>query len=182
MRLRHICILLASALMVWAVALPGAAVDPDATDELKSVIVKNFLRYSTWPETASANGPLLVGVVGRSSFAQVLHGMLDGKPVNGRNVQVVELKPGSDPHHCHLVYIASERNAEIRHALETVRAAHILTIGEADNFLDFGGAVNLLEVDGHMGFEVNLDALNRSGVEISSRLLRLGQIKRKRAE
>ena len=182
MRLWPGAILIISALTLCSIELPGAAVDADASDELKSVIVKNFLRYTTWPEAGSANSPLTVGVVGRSSFAQVLHGLLDGKPVNGRNVQVVELKPGTTGNCCDLVYIASDRNSDIRQALQTLRASHILTIGEADNFLDYGGAVNLLQVDGHMGFEVNLDALTRSGVEISSRLLRLGQIKRKRAE
>jgi prepilin-type processing-associated H-X9-DG protein len=53
-------------------------------------------------------------------------------------------------------------------------------VGETDRFLDYGGAVNLLLVDGHMGFEVNLEAVKRCGVEISSTLLRFGQIRRKR--
>jgi hypothetical protein len=43
--------------------------------------------------------------------------------------------------------------------------------------LDSGGAVNLLVIDGHMSFEVSLEALDRSGVSISSKLLRFGQIR-----
>lgn len=168
-------------------ALPGmpaapAGVDAEAEDELKSIIVKNFLRYSTWPETGTPSGPLTIGVLGRSSFEQTLHGLLDGKSVNGRTVQVVEVKAMPDPHRYHMIYVATDKNAEIKQALQSVRSSHTLTIGEADRFLDYGGAVNLLLIDGHMGFEVNLEALDRTGVEISSKLLRLGQIKRRRAE
>jgi hypothetical protein len=154
----------------------------EAQDELKSVIVKNFLRYSTWPETAPPNGPITVGVLGRSSFAQVLHEFLDGKSVNGRTIQIVELRPNSDPRRCQLIYVATAKTSEIQQVIQSVRSVHTLTIGEDDKFLDYGGAVNLLLIDGHMGFEVSLDSLNRSGVEISSKLLRLGEIRRRRVE
>ena len=175
-------------LIVVLLALPGnlsaspPRTDTDAEDELKSVIVKNFLRYSTWPEAPAANAPITVGVLGRTSFARLLHGLLDGKPVNGRNVQVLELRTGADPRQCNLIYIALDRSADIRQALQSLRSPHTLTIGEADTFLDSGGAVNLIQIDGHMGFEFSLDALNRAGVEISARLLRLGQDRRRRAE
>ena len=55
--------------------------------------------------------------------------------------------------------------------------SHTLTIGESDRFLEYGGAVNLFFVDGHIGFEVSLAALDRAGVSISSTLLRYGQVK-----
>src|ERR1017187_5558105 len=99
----------------------SAGVGAEAGEELKSGIVKNFLRYSTWPETASPNGPITVGVLGRNSFTQALRGLLDGKAVNGRTVKVVELKSSPDPHRCHLVYLATDKNAVIKQTLQSVR-------------------------------------------------------------
>ena len=61
--------------------------------------------------------------------------------------------------------------------MASLGASHALTIGEADRFLDYGGAVKLLIVDGHMSFEVSPAALDRAGVSISSKLLRYGQVK-----
>jgi hypothetical protein len=81
-----------------------------------------------------------------------------------------------------LIYVATAKTSEIQQVIQSVRSVHTLTIGEDDKFLDYGGAVNLLLIDGHMGFEVSLDSLNRSGVEISSKLLRLGEIRRRRVE
>jgi hypothetical protein len=166
-----------TALLALPLVCPGRA--GDGEDELKSATVLSFLRYSTWPETARTNDAFTVGVVGRPSFARILGGLLEGKSVNGRAVRLVELRPGADPRCCQLIYFATDKKSEIEPALQVVISSHALTIGEADRFLDYGGAVNLLLIDGHMGFEVNLDALERSGVDISSKLLRLGQIRRR---
>ena len=73
--------------------------------------------------------------------------------------------------------MATDNNNEVRQTLAGLRTSHALTIGETNRFLEYGGAVNLLFVDGHMSFEVNLEALDRAGVSISSTLLRYGQVK-----
>jgi hypothetical protein len=156
------------------------AATSDPEDELKSAIVLSFLRYSEWPHGASYDAPLTVGVVGRSSFAQVLRRALDGKVVNNRSIRVLELKSAAEPRGYEVLYVASDRTAEIKQALAEARSTHALTVGESDQFLDEGGAVNLLLVDGHMSFEVSLQALAGAGVEISSKLLRYGQIKGRR--
>ena len=177
-RIRWLAKLVVVALLAWPLAFPGAA--GDGEDELKSATVLSFLRYSTWPESARPNEPFSVGVVGRPAFARILGLLLEGKAVNGRTVRLVELKPGSDPRGCQLIYFATDKKSDIEKALQVVVSSHALTIGEADRFLDYGGAVNLLLVDGHMGFEVSLEALDRAGVDISSKLLRLVQIRRRR--
>ena len=174
MRLQFV-ILLCIALVVP----PPASADPseDGEDELKSATVLSFLRYSTWPDLPGTKEPLTVGVLGRASFGRVLAAGLSGKTVNGRSVRLVHLASGDDPHCCQLIYFATSRKEEIYPWLQVAGTLPVLTLGETDKFLSYGGAVNLLLVDGHMGFEVNLQALKRSGVDISSRLLRLGQIK-----
>jgi hypothetical protein len=100
--------------------------------------------------------------------------------VNERPIRVLEIKSAAEPHGCEVLYVASDKRAEIKQALAEARSARSLTIGESDHFLDDGGAVNLLLVDGHMSFEVNLQALAGAGVEISSKLLRYGQIRGRR--
>jgi hypothetical protein len=168
----------------WVLAAPLLAIlsvlfanASEPEDELKSAIVLSFLRYSEWPEAAPAGQPLTVGVIGRPSLLPVLRRVLEGKLVNGRPVHILEVKTLSDPHCCQVIYLATGNSAEIQQTLAGARSVHTLTIGEAGRFLEYGGAVNLILVDGRMTFEVNLDALGRSGVAISSKLLRYGQVK-----
>ena len=148
-------------------------------DELRSAIVLSFLRYSAWSDRVAENSPLTVGVVGRSSFPQVLRRALEGESANSHPIRVLDLTTAGNPPCCQVIYVATGKSAEIRSALQRTRACRALTIGEDDRFLEYGGAVNLLIVDGHMSFEVSLEALDRSGVEISSKLLRFGQIRGK---
>lgn len=154
------------------------AADPD--DELKSAIVLSFLRYSTWRPSPAANEPLTVGVVGRSSMSQALRRLFEGKSVNGRSLRAEEITGTVDPHCCQVIYFATAVSAEIKHGLLELESAQALTIGESDKFLEYGGAVNLVPVEGHMSFEASLNAVERTGVEISSKLLRFGQIRKGR--
>jgi len=157
-----------------------ATAGTEGEDALKSATILSFLRYSTWPGAARNTDSVTVGVWGRPAFAKVLGASLEGKSVNGRKVRVTELKQGSDLRACDLIYFATDRKSEIETALQALGSSHSLTIGEADRFLDYGGAINLMLVDGHMAFEVNLEVLERAGVDISAKLLRLGQIRKRR--
>jgi hypothetical protein len=151
----------------------GAA-EPE--DELKSATVLTFVRHTEWLQGAAA-GPITIGVMGRPSMIRMLRRTLDGKTANNRAIRIVDAKASPELHSCQVLYVATDNNNEVRQTLAGLRASHALTIGEADRFLEYGGAVNLLIVDGHMSFEVSLEALDRAGVSISSKLLRYGQVK-----
>lgn len=172
--------LLAGLLLTAVFTASLRAEEPE--DELKAAVVLSFLRYGDWGQALPGNAALTVGVVGRPEFAEVLRHSLEGKSVNDHAVRVVELKNGAEGS-CQVVYFAADKNLDAKTALQTPALAHVLTIGETRDFLDRGGAVNLFVLDGHMAFEVSLEALERCGVSISSRLLRFGQIRnRKKGE
>ena len=150
------------------------ATEPE--DELKSATVLSFIRHSEWLQGAPA-GTITIGVTGRPSMISTLRRTLDGKTANNHPIRIVDAKTSGDLRSCQVLYVATDNNNEIRQALAGLGTSHALTIGEGDRFLDYGGAVKLLIVDGHMSFEVNPAALDRAGVSISATLLRYGQVK-----
>jgi hypothetical protein len=144
----------------------------DSEDELKSATVWLFVQYSNLEP--GADGVITVGVLGRTSFGQALRHTLEGKSTGGHPVRVVDAK--ADIRGCQIVYLATGKNEEIRRVVQSTPPLRALTIGESDNFLGIGGAVKLFIADGHISFEASLDALDRSGVTISSNLLKFGQV------
>ena len=166
----------AGALLAGAVcALRLAASEPE--DELRAATVLSFLRYSEWPATPAGGDPsLTVGVIGRPALLVTFRKVLEGKLVENRPVKVLGLPAESSSNCCQIVFLAPEKPGDLKPALGLARSMHALTIGAADQFLELGGAIQLLIVDGRMSFEVNRDALERSGITISSKLLRFGQI------
>ena len=154
-------------------SLPAA----DPADELKAAIVLSFLNYAEWSPAPPAGAPLTVGVYGRPAFAQILRRTLEGRTVNGRLVHVTEIGAAGKPC-CRVVYLAGSRAQDIRPVMQELQSCRALVMGESNEFLEWGGGVNLWLIDGRMTFEVNLPALQQNGVAISSRLLRFGQIRR----
>jgi hypothetical protein len=149
----------------------------EGEDELKCAALLAFVQNANWTEQLAANSPLTVGVFGRVAFFRWLRTGGEGKAINGHPIRIIEVREPVDPHCCQVLYLATDKAAEIKPLLQAFSSAHVLTIGEYDGFLEHGGAVNLFLLDGHMAFEVSLGTLTRSGVEISSKLLRFGQIR-----
>lgn len=52
-----------------------------------------------------------------------------------------------------------------------------LLIGQFSNFIEMGGHINFIIVGGKLRFEINPKQLNRSGIKISSKVMRLGIVK-----
>jgi hypothetical protein len=169
----RLAILLLSVCLAWT--LHASTVDP--ADEVRSATVLMFLRMAEW-HGLPAEGPIVIGVAGRPAFLQTLARTLQGKSVEKRSIRIVDLDTAPDPSCCHAIYIASDKPSDIRAKLSAKYSARALTIGESDRFLECGGAINLFLVDDRISFEANMEALARTGVSISSKLLRLGQIRK----
>jgi hypothetical protein len=76
---------------------------------------------------------------------------------------------------CHVLFISREERRRTPEVLEAVESAGVLTVSEADGFLDQGGAVQLLTDGNRVRFEINLGAARRSGLNVSSKLLSLAR-------
>jgi hypothetical protein len=170
------CSLAVALALLLALPAPAVSSATEPEDELKAATVLTFLRYTQWAQT-NATGPITIGVLGRPAMAATLRRMLEGKSVNNRTIQVLDARAGTELAACSVAYLATENATELRQALAHLRTSHALVMGEAKRFLDEGGAVNLMIVEGHMSFEVSMEALDRAGVSVSSKLLRYGQVK-----
>jgi hypothetical protein len=148
-------------------------------DELKTATILTFIRNAEWPESGASSRPVTIGVLGRTAQIKTLSRLLEGKSVNNRPIRVLEMKAAPEAQTFDVLYVAAGNTAEIKQALASARAGHVLTIGGGERFLEYGGAVSLTIVDGHMSFEVSIKALDHAGVTISAKLLRYGQLKGK---
>ena len=164
------------ALAAALAACRATASEPE--DELRAATVLSFLRYSEWPGAPAGDHTLTVGVFGRPSLVATFRKALEDKTVENRLVRVLEFPAEPSNGCCQIVFFAGDKPGELKPALAAARSLHALTIGVSDQFLDLGGAIQLVLVDGHMSFEVDRDVLDRSGCTISSKLLRYGQVRK----
>lgn len=151
------------------------AAEPE--DELKAAVVLSFIRHAEWKPSRAPGITIRVGVTGRPGFREALKRTLEGKTVGNSLVRVIDLETDMDTPCCHIVYFATTKNSEAKHRLSMPWAARAITIGEADQFIENGGAVAVHLMDGRIRFEVNLREVQRVGASISSKLLRFGRIR-----
>ena len=144
---------------------------PDSLDGpavAASVIVGGLLAYSRWPDNGS---PVNLCVAGQSRFTQLL---ADRTLPSGRRMVVTRHMPGSMPGRgCDAIFLAAVPPAEQARIARAAAGAAIVTLTDNDPGCDSGIMACLRLVPGGMTFDLNLDAVSRSGVRIDPRVLML---------
>lgn len=160
------------------VAAPCAAQPASGAPEyeVKAAFLYNFARFATWPAAAfrDADAPLALCVAGDDPFGPAL-AALEGKPVGERRIAVRLIAP-ADWHGCHLLFVAHSAQDRFAELAEGLADRYLLTVGDTDGFATRGGVINFVLDGERVRFEVNLAALERSGVALSSHVLRLARI------
>ena len=142
---------------------------------VRAAYVFNLIKYVEWP---SQGRELTIALVGDTETGGVMASMLDGRTSDGKTIHVVLSPTDEALGNCGLLYIATSRPEEIRSALERMKGKSVLTVGETDGFVRGGGMVALINTGDHIRIEVNLEAVQRAGIRISSRVLNLAIIVR----
>ncbi len=161
--------------------IPSAAAVP--TQELSETQVKaaflfNFSKFIEWPaETFSASkNSVSICVIGSETFAATLEEVTKAKLVNGRNIVVSRSQPSADLRSCHIIFVSADAGSRFKEILGKVKDAHVLTVSEVDGFAQSGGVINFIIRADKLRFEINIDAAERAGLRISSRLLSLARV------
>jgi uncharacterized protein DUF4154 len=147
-------------------------------DEIKTAFLINFVKLVEWPATAfsAENEPLRVCVVGNEAIAARLQQALNGTVVAGRPVTVTRIRHADDTRHCRMLFVGAHEGKNLGTILQPLANVPVLTVGETNGFAQAGGIINFfLQSDG-VRFEINLDAAERAGLKINSRVLGLARI------
>jgi hypothetical protein len=163
-----------------ALAFAGAAPAADVPEELevKAAFILNFVRLVNWSADRldKESGELVICALSGSELFIPLRDAAAGRCVAGRPV-VVRAERTPDPLRCHaFVLDAAQYGAtSARLGVAATRDAPVLTVGNGPGFLDMGGMFELVVRGRKVEFDVSLPAVQRSGLEVSARLLLLAR-------
>jgi len=166
-------LLAGAAFAIAAVATGTAHAQREAPEtSVKAAFLYKFANYVEWPANAfaSPSAPLVIGVAGADEIAADLERIAPGRSVAAHPVTVRRLREGESLRGVHILFVGRKEAA----AAELIRAAReqgVLTVSEGDRGLETGSAINFVTAGERVGFEVSLDAAEKSGHRISSRML-----------
>ncbi len=145
--------------------------------EIKAAYLYNFINYIDWPaETLPpAGGTITIGIVGDNPFGEALE-PLNGKQVKGRTL-AVKLNPSAkDLEQCQIIFICASEKSRLPEIFGKLKESKVLTVSEIDGFASHGGIINFISERNKVRFEINPDAARRTGLTISSELLKLARL------
>jgi hypothetical protein len=154
-------------------AAATALAQREATEaSVKAAFLYKFANYIEWPANAFAApaAPLVIGVAGSDEVGAELERIVPGRSVNGHPVAVKRLHEGESPRGVHLLFIGRE-NAALAPMLRAARDSSVLAITETERGLEMGSTNNFVTAGDRVAFEVSLDAAEKTGHRISSRML-----------
>ena len=167
-----LCLLLCTAIQV------GANVKAPSEYAVKAAFLYNFTKFVEWPsDMPDDNDSLLrICVIGESPFGDKLESTLKGKKVGGKSVTVAYVQSVEEVLSYDVVFIAQSEESRSDRILKVLTNRAILTVSDIDDFAERGGAIGFFEEDNKIRFEINVDAAEETGLQISSKLLRLARI------
>lgn len=142
----------------------GSAAQAAATARM----VRSFIDFTRWPTQPN---PVTLCVVGPAVNTAQLDGLAtsDGRRIVRRNVSAAALPSAG----CNVAYFGRLDPAALRQAVQVVRGKGVLTISESDPTCRSQTMFCLRPGAQALGFQVNIDAVSRSGLKVDPRVLRM---------
>ncbi len=148
---------------------------------IKAAFLLNFVKFMEWPSHISTDtSPLLtICILGNDPFDEALKS-IENKIVKEKKLVIKRASRLEDVKECQILFISSSEKKKLSEIFTKIDDRPILTVAETKNFCQSGGVVNFIIVKGKVRFEINVDAAERSGLKISSKLLKLAKIIKER--
>lgn len=169
--------LLFAATIVAATAVMVAtayAQDEQPEFVVKTAFIYNFLKFTQWPNGtfAKPGTPLVVCTTGDDSYGSALN-ILMTKHIDGHPIALERSVPSNALNRCNTIVVSGQSPSQILAELGPLKTQPVLTIGDGPDFVGAGGMIGLVNVDRQVRFQIGAAAIHRSGLSISSQLLKI---------
>lgn len=166
-------------LLVWLMAFPayGANDGTDIEQRVKAAFLYKFASYVDWPAIAfpKADTPFTIAVTGSETIAAELVQLVAGRTAQGRSITVKRIAPGDPLGGVHILFVGRSESERLAQWVQEAKAHSILMVTDMHGSLGQGSAINFVQADRRVRFEISLDAAEKSSLRMSSRLLSVAQ-------
>ena len=152
--------------------------------EVKFAFIENFTKYVTWPPLAfdSSSAEFRACVVGNGTVGKAFENYAKNM-ITTHSIKTIRITSADEASQCHFIYFGESAEGGVtKRVLKADEGKPVLTIGEVPGFIAKGGIIKFKQLERKLSFEINPAAARQSGLEISSRLLKLATIVSERTE
>ncbi len=143
---------------------------------LKAEFLFNFAKFTEWPEDVLPPAAPIVLCVIDAGVGAALDTVVSGRSLNQHPLVVSRVKLDDTLRPCGILYAGKMDKRRVAQMTASLGAASVLTVGDAETFVDGGGMIGFFESEGRIRFAVNLDAVERCRMKLSAKLLALAKL------
>jgi hypothetical protein len=162
---------------VWLLlAMTGAAAQQRPSEyDVKAAYLFNFGKFVRFSSAAVEphRENFEICILGRDPIGHVLDDITANESIDKRPVRVMRVGDAFAARDCDVVFLSAEEGEGIAADLSALGNADVLTVSDAPDFLKHGGMIQFVTGGKHVRFSVNLDAVGRTHLVLSSELLRV---------
>lgn len=139
----------------------------------QSIFIYNFYKYIKWPDDFN-KGKFVIGVLGEAEIQGDLESMVASKKQsNGLDTEVKKFSSFSELSHCNVLFISSKFCNQIQEIQQAIVGTPTLIVTDKTGMAKKGAAINFVEVDGKIRFELNQSTAENIGLGVSGSLVNL---------
>ncbi len=166
------------AMLVTAIVCSATAsrAQPTLENDVKATFLYNFTKFIEWPAAPSpAPGRFRLCVLADPEFTRAVDRTIAGELVEGRQLERVEPQSVGEVSTCAILYVGREHVDRSAPWLAAARDLPVLTVGDGPQFVQRGGAIGFVLENNRVRFDVSALAVQRAGLKVSSKLLRVAR-------
>ena len=167
--------------MLVAASASAAGSGDDVASEIavKAAFLYNFAKFTEWPRLP-VRSAIVVCVAGDDGVATAFVETVRGQNIRGHAIEVRRPRDSAAWKTCQVLFVGEAESRRSAGGLSAIKTLPVLTVSDGRNFSQGGGIIELYVEAGRMRFAINVDAAERSGLHLSSRLLGLAKVVRSR--
>lgn len=147
---------------------------------VKASFITKFVVFIRWSDPAAGKAdsaePFIVSILGPDPFQGELGAAFRNADLGGRRVRIRVVDKVEDLAGSRVVFISAAAGNRLEPAVRWSTANGALTIGDGVGFAEKGVVINFFLRDDKVRFEINPKAAERSGLQVSSLLLKVARI------
>ena len=165
----------AASFLFAGVVLPFAVAQTSKPTEydVKAAYLLNFGKFIRHVDGQAPRTSFDICLLGHDPMGQTIDDLAANQAIDNLPVHVRRIPDVTQTKGCSILFISADEDDHLREDLAILSTSDVLTVSDASDFLDRGGMIQFVLIQNHVRFAVNLNAVNRAHLVLSSELLRV---------
>ena len=147
--------------------------------ELKAAYIERFTRFIEWPTNIDNNTEktnFVITVLGDNTYGSSLNNLFNEYKIKELPVTLKYTNNYNEIIESNIVIICNSERKKLRETLKFLETKPILIISDSKDFAKEGTYINMYLDGNRVRYEINLKAIEKTGLKVSSLLLNSAKI------